>query len=66
MSSRTKKAGVAVELEKIRAIAWDQVAKGELAFDFTLPAQLKTAEPLAEKEKVGVKEAIVRWLEEQI
>lgn len=48
--------------------AWDQVASGELAFDFTVrtPATRSPNLDWSAREKVGVKEAIIRWLEEQL
>jgi hypothetical protein len=57
-----------VLLPKNRAAAWDQIANGELAFDFFADAPSATGPVLDwhAQEKVGVKEAIIRWLEEQI
>ena len=53
---------------KNRAAVWDQLASGELAFDFTArkPANPSPTLDWKDREKVGVKEAIVRWLEEQL
>ena len=65
-----QRAGVATQLELLagRAMAWDQIAQGELAFDFTLPPLQRAERALAETapEKNGVREAIERWLEEQL
>ncbi|MGC4113481.1 MAG: hypothetical protein QM765_02190 [Myxococcales bacterium] len=48
--------------------AWDQVSPGELAFDFTTPSEPKSASSVdwTSKDRASVKEAIIRWLEEQI
>jgi hypothetical protein len=55
------------EAQIVRAAAWDQVSRGELAFDFTPPAKEKQPRlRWAVKERVGVKEAILRWLEQQM
>jgi len=45
-----------------------KLASGELAFDFTArkPANPSPTLDWKDREKVGVKEAIVRWLEEQL
>ena len=53
---------------KNRAAVWDQLAPGELAFDFSARTTRTGNAGLEWKdhEKVGVKEAIVRWLEEQL
>lgn len=52
---------------KPRVAAWDQVASGELAFDFTTPAEPKSAAlDWGTRDRAGVKEAIIRWLEEQL
>ena len=53
---------------KARMAAWDQVAPSELAFDFTpIRPEAKSANlDWGSKDKAGVKEAIIRWLEEQL
>jgi len=52
---------------KSRAAAWDQVAPAELVLDFTTrtPAQPQTFD-WKTRDRGGVKEAIIRWLEEQL
>jgi len=53
---------------KNRAAAWDQVAPQELAFDFSAHGPKTATANLdwKDRESVGVKEAIIRWLEEQL
>jgi len=53
---------------KSRMSEWDQVAPGELAFDFTLPGAEPKSTSLdwGHKDRASVKEAIIRWLEEQL
>ena len=53
---------------KARMAAWDQVSSGELAFDFTTPGGEPKAASLdwGGRDRAGVKEAIIRWLEEQL
>jgi hypothetical protein len=67
ISASTAHAVTSAEFGPARAAAWDQISKGELAFDFTLPAT-RNERPAFEiaNEKSGVKEAILRWLEEQL
>ncbi len=55
------------EVQPGRAAIWDKLASGELAFDFTPPPanpQVPSAE--TDTEHGGVKEAILRWLDEQL
>lgn len=64
-----QRAGVASADPKVRPSAWDQVLNEELAFDFSPRATAPSAPALPKwgfREKGGVKEAIVRWLEEQL
>lgn len=69
-SGRTQRVATVAEAQALRsrAAAWDQVAPDELAFDFDAAAPPERAPALDWKarEKVGVKEAIIRWLEEQL
>lgn len=76
MVSRPQRTNVATRPDTVvlpssarnRMAAWDQVAPSELAFDFTA----KNAEPKPPgldwgvKDRASVKEAIIRWLEEQL
>jgi hypothetical protein len=66
MGSKTRVAVMRIESHKNRAAAWDQVSPGELAFDFNSPPPKPLSLDWPLKEKVGVKEAIIRWLEEQL
>ena len=56
-----------MEVEIARHPAWELPASVELSFDFE---GKKSAHPLAPswpvEEKVGVREAIIRWLDEQL
>ncbi len=56
----------AAEAQKSRASAWDHVSKGELAFDFTQPEVTRSPRKRRPKGRTGVREAIIRWLEEQL
>jgi hypothetical protein len=51
---------------KPRGNAWDQVSKGELAFDFTQPEVARAPRTRRRRGRAGVREAILRWLEEQL
>lgn len=53
---------------RARMAAWDQVSSGELAFDFTTPGTEPKSAPLdwGNRDRTSVKEAIIRWLEEQM
>lgn len=70
MGSRAQRVATVAQAQATRgpAAAWDQVAPDELAFDFDPDAPPPNAPELDWKtrEKVGVKEAIIRWLEEQL
>jgi hypothetical protein len=57
---------IAVTAEAQRASAWDQVSKSELAFDFTQPEVVRSPRKRRSKGRTGVREAIIRWLEEQL
>ncbi|MGI5862117.1 MAG: hypothetical protein ACOX6T_08665 [Myxococcales bacterium] len=49
--------------------AWDQVASGQLALEFASRLNLSARRPAAGSkagDRAGVKEAIIRWLEEQM
>jgi hypothetical protein len=65
---RSKRAVVASTDVKVRSSAWDQVMSEELAFDFS-PRAAVPAPALRKwglQEKGSVKEAIIRWLDEQL
>lgn len=69
MGSRPKRPVHVTTLEPAlkRAAAWDQVSPPELVLDFTSPAASEPTSPeRTPRERGGVKEAIIRWLEEQI
>jgi hypothetical protein len=66
MGSPQRATAVTVDAAKSRAAAWDQVSRGELAFDFSQPAVARSPRMRPLKGKVGVREAIARWLEEQL
>ena len=52
------------------ASVWDKVASPELAFDFSQRAPAPVPSPALTdwtvRDRVGIKEAIIRWLEEQL
>ena len=56
------------ELQKAKD-NWNKAARGELHFDFT-PAEVaeekKPGPDWGSRDRIGVKEAIIRWLEEQL
>ncbi len=66
MGSPQRAITVTVEAAKSRAAAWDQVSRGELAFDFSQPTVARSPRARPLKGKLGVREAIIRWLEEQL
>lgn len=58
-----------VDAQVVRAAAWDQVCPGELSFDFAphpSVARKRSRRSRPEKHAASIKDAIVRWLEEQI
>jgi hypothetical protein len=66
MGSPQRATVVTSEAPKSRANAWDQVSRRELAFDFTQPEVARSPRTRRRKGKAGVREAIIRWLEEQL
>ena len=74
MASRTQRQIVRAETfarksAKKRAAAWDQISRPGLAFDFTSSAaDQDKASPLSpsDKSRESVKQAIIRWLDEQL
>ena len=72
--SSTNRSAVAVaeasqEQDLPDSSAWDEVANGQLDLDFSprsASAPRRTAKGLKSGERSGVKEAIIRWLEEQM
>ena len=69
MASRNQsRASVRLEASKSPAMVWDQIDTGELAFDFSARSKAlpSSARKWAGRGKRSVKEAILRWLEEQL
>lgn len=67
MSSSQRAALRTEQTPSVRSSAWDEVANGELAFDFSSRRPAAAPAPgMSRSPKRGVKEAIVRWLEEQL
>ncbi len=68
MGSSAKKIGATVDTSVIRSAVWEHVASGELAFDFSpQPVPAKPAIPeWSAQNKGSVKDAIIRFLEEQL
>jgi len=70
MASRTRStATMRADLSKATAPVWDQIETGELAFDFSgrpkaLPSSARSRAGRGGKR--SVKDAILRWLEEQL
>ena len=73
MASRPQRTVVRAEAPaasaaKSRMSAWDQVSSAELAFDFKARSPEAKAPALdwGSRDRASVKEAIIRWLEEQL
>lgn len=72
--SSAKRAAVAVaeasqEQDVPDSSAWDEVANGQLDLDFSprlASSPRRSGKGLNASERSGVKEAIIRWLEEQM
>lgn len=68
MTSAPRARTTTVVLRKSKA-AWDSGAKAELAFDFS-PPEPRGSDALTKdwgaRERSSVKDAILRWLEEQL